>query len=84
MRELEVNLRDDTEYQNWQKDMKDKDRYEELENQQRKKIEMELAREAAMKAYQDKVNQNKQMVQNMKDIAEQLREQREGLEAEEL
>lgn len=56
MRELEVNLRDDTEYQNWQKDMKDKDRYEELENQQRKKIEMELAREAAMKAYQDKVN----------------------------
>lgn len=28
MRELEVNLRDDTEYQNWQKDMKDKDRYE--------------------------------------------------------
>jgi len=40
MRELQVNLRDDSEYQNWQKDIKDKDKYEELENQQRKKIEM--------------------------------------------
>jgi|JI61114C2RNA_FD_contig_21_9173302_length_314_multi_3_in_0_out_0_1 hypothetical protein len=35
---------------------------------------MELAREAAIKAYQDKVNENKQLVQNMKDIADELRE----------
>ena len=63
--------------------MKDKDKYEQLQNQQRKKIEMELAREAAIKAYQDKVNENKQLVQNMKDIADELREQREELEAEE-
>lgn len=34
---------------------------------------MELAREAAIKAYQDKVNENKQLVQNMKDIADELR-----------
>ena len=63
--------------------MKDKDKYEQLQNQQRKKIETELAREAAIKAYQDKVNENKQLVQNMKDIADELREQREELEAEE-
>ncbi len=63
--------------------MKDKDKYEQLQNQQRKKIEMELAREAAIKAYQDKVNENKQLVQNMKDIADELRQQREELEAEE-
>ncbi len=30
--------------------MKDKDKYEEMENQLKRKIEMELAREAAMKA----------------------------------
>jgi hypothetical protein len=32
--------------------VKARDKYQELENQQRRKIEMELAREAAMKAYQ--------------------------------
>lgn len=30
-----------------------------------------------MKAYQDKVIENKQLVQNMKEIAEELREERE-------
>jgi hypothetical protein len=47
-----------------------------LENQQRKKIEMELAREGAMEAYNEKLDQNKQLVQNMKDIANELRYER--------
>jgi|JI10StandDraft_1071094.scaffolds.fasta_scaffold492239_2 hypothetical protein len=32
--------------------MKEKDKYDEMENQMRRKIEMELAREAAMKSYE--------------------------------
>ena len=55
MKDLEVNMRDESEFENWQKEMKEKDKYEQLEAQQRKKIEMELAREAAMEAYSNKV-----------------------------
>ena len=55
MKDLEYNMRDESEYENWRKEMKEKDKYEELEAQQRKKIEMELAREAAMKAYEEKI-----------------------------
>ena len=51
MKDLQMNMRDETEHQNWKKEMKEKDKYEEMELQMRRKIEMELAREAAMKAY---------------------------------
>lgn len=40
MKNLEVNMRDESEYQNWKKQMKEKDTFEQLENQQRRKIEM--------------------------------------------
>ena len=55
MRELELNMRDESEFESWKKEMKEKDRYEELEQQQRRKIEMELAREAAVTACEDKI-----------------------------
>lgn len=51
MRNLEVNMRDESEFEVWKKEMKEKDTFEQLEAQQRRKIEMELAREAAVKAY---------------------------------
>ena len=35
--------------------MKQKDTYEQLEAQQRQKIEMELAREAAIKAFEENI-----------------------------
>lgn len=44
MKDLEMNMRDESEYEAWKKDQREKDRYEELETQQRRKIEMELAR----------------------------------------
>ena len=31
-------MRDESEFVNWQKEMKEKDKYEQLENQQRRKI----------------------------------------------
>lgn len=51
MKNLEINMRDETEFENWKKEMKEKDNYEAMEAQQRRKIEMELAREAAIQAY---------------------------------
>ena len=50
MKDLEMNMRDESQHENWKKEMKEKDKYEEMELQMRRKIEMELAREAAMKA----------------------------------
>ena len=51
-------MRDSTEFQNWNDEMKYKDKVELQEHQQRKKIDMELTREAAIKAYEDKVAEN--------------------------
>ena len=33
-----MNMRDETEFENWKKDMKEKDAYEAMEVQQRRKI----------------------------------------------
>ena len=51
MKDLEMNMRDESQYENWKKEQKEKDRYDEMESQQRRKIEMQLARQAAIKAY---------------------------------
>lgn len=42
--------------------MKEKDKYEEMELQMKRKIEMELAREAAIQACEDKMEEKKNMV----------------------
>lgn len=42
--------------------MKQKDTYEQLEAQQRRKIEMELAREAAIKAFEENIEQKRNLV----------------------
>jgi len=55
---LEINLRDSAEFENWKETMKKKDKIEELELLQRRKVEMELARESAMKATEDHVKSN--------------------------
>ncbi len=45
---------------------------------------MELAREAAVKAYQEKIEQKKSLVEDMKQIAGELKGEREQLEQTEL
>ena len=50
MNELEVNMRDEKQYERWRREMDEKDEVERLEHIMKKKIEMELAREAAMEA----------------------------------
>lgn len=50
MKEYETTLKNDAEFNRWSKEMKEKDDVERLEHISKKKIEMELAREAAMEA----------------------------------
>lgn len=79
-----MNMRDESEHENWKKEMKEKDKYQEMELQMRRKIEMELAREAAMQACEDKIEEKKNLVQDMKQIALELKLQREKLENDDL
>jgi hypothetical protein len=65
-----MNMRDESEYESWKKEQKEKDRYDEMENQQRRKIEMELAREAAIQAYEEKIDEKRGLVDDMKQIAQ--------------
>lgn len=55
-----------------------------METQQRRKIEMELAREAAIKAYEEKIDEKRSLVDDMKQIALELRNEREQLEQQDL
>lgn len=50
LKDFEVNMRDATEFDRWKREMDEKEEIEHLEHIQKKKIEMELAREAAMEA----------------------------------
>lgn len=50
MKDFEVNLRDEKEFERWKREMDEKDEIERLEYIQKKKIEMELAREEAIQA----------------------------------
>lgn len=70
MKELQMNMRDVSEHENWKKEQKEKDKYDEMETQQRRKIEMQLAREAAMKAYLENIEDKKNLVEDMKNIAQ--------------
>lgn len=58
MKELEVNMRDAGEFERWRREMDQKDEVERIEHIQKKKIEMELAREAAMEAQEQKQREN--------------------------
>lgn len=54
MHDFEVNLRDDSEYQRWVEENRQKMEVEQLEHRQKMKIEMELAREEAIEAREHK------------------------------
>lgn len=58
MKELEVNMRDAGEFERWRREMDQKDEVERIEHIQKKKIEMEMAREAAMEAQEQKQREN--------------------------
>ena len=50
LKDFEINMRDAGEFDRWRREMEEKEDIELLEHIQKKKIEMEMAREAAMEA----------------------------------
>ena len=77
LKDFEMNLRDDEEFNQWRKEMDEKDDVERFEHIAKKKIEMEMAREEAMKAQMNKFHENKVNADKMKvqrDDREEVRE----------
>lgn len=66
LKEIEVNMRDGTEFERWRREMDEKEEIERLEHIQKKKIEMELARDAAIEAQKQKEKENKLLVAKIK------------------
>lgn len=64
--------------------MKHIDKFNQLEHQQVKKVEMELAREAAMKAFEDKVNEKRNIVEEMKVVSQEKEVERQEKKQEEV
>ena len=66
LKDLEGNQRDETEFVTWKREMDQRDEIIRLDYIQRKKIEMELAREQAILAQEQKAHENKVNAKNMK------------------
>lgn len=67
LKNIELNMRDSTEFERWKKEQEAKEKAALLEHQERKRVEMQLAREAAMRAVEEKNEINKKNVQIMKE-----------------
>lgn len=66
LKDIEINMRDAGEFERWRREMEEKDEVERIEHIQKKKIEMELAREAAMEAQRQKEKENQLLVAKIK------------------
>ena len=66
LHDLEYNQRDDTEFTTWKREMDERDEILRFDHIQRKKIEMELARENAIMAQEQKVHDNQVQAKKMK------------------
>ena len=66
VREMAMGLKDASEFNRWKTEMNEKDEIERLEHIQRKKIEMELAREQAILAREMNEQENRQLVNKMR------------------
>ena len=66
VREMAMGLKDASEFNRWKTEMNEKDEIERLEHIQRKKIEMELAREQAILAREMNEQENRHLVNKMR------------------
>ena len=79
--EMAMGLKDASEFNRWKAEMGEKDEIERLEHIQKKKIEMELAREEAILAQQRNEEKNQRLVAKMRAEMDVRMEEREiGLE----
>lgn len=75
--QMAMGLKDASEFNRWKAEMGEKDEIERLEHIQKKKIEMELAREEAIMARERKEKENHTLVVKMRDQMEVMMEERE-------
>ncbi len=80
MKELEVNMRDSSEFKKWQTRERKKDEINRLTHIHKKKVEMELARENGIKAVEEEWRKKRQNVIKLKKESEQKLNQREKKE----
>ena len=80
--EMAMGLKDASEFNRWKQEMNEKDEIERLEHIQKKKIEMELAREEAILAMERKVQENHSLVNKMRAEMDVMMEERENNLAE--
>ena len=85
LKDLELHQRDDTEFNTWRREMDERDEVLRIDYIQRKKIEMELAREKAIIAQEEQKIENKKNAKKMKTEAIEREHVREAniLEAKE-
>ncbi|CAD8195383.1 unnamed protein product [Paramecium pentaurelia] len=84
VKNLEVNLRDSGEFEEWKKQQDEIEQIAKMEHQQQKKIEMELAREAAMRAQEEKFKENRILAEKMKEEAIERLKERQELQQEQV
>lgn len=77
LRDFMINMRDESEFEQWKADMNQRDELQRMEQIQMRKIEMELTREEAMEAMRLKARENQLLAAKLK---EESREQLEGKE----
>jgi len=76
--EMAMGLKDASEFNRWKAEMNEKDDIERLEHIQKKKIEMEMAREEAIAARERKEAENHTLVTKMRGQMEVMMEERES------
>ena len=75
---MAMGLKDASEFNRWKAEMGERDEIERLEHIQKKKIEMELAREEAILARERKEKENHQLVNKMRHQMDIMMDEREA------
>ena len=76
--EMAMGLKDASEFNRWKSEMNEKDEIERLEHIQKKKIEMEMAREEAILARERNERENHQLVNKMRHEMDVMMDKREA------
>lgn len=82
LKDFEMNLRDEKDFERWKAEMRERDEIERLEHITKKKIEMEMAREEAIIAQEKQAKKNQKLVKKMKIESDKRAEEREKVLAE--
>ena len=84
LKSYEVDLHNSGEFDRWQKEMKEKDKIERQEEMQKRKLEMQMAREEAIESCKQKLKENQVLVEKVKVESDIAAKEREVKKQEEL